>query len=368
MKIIPSLFKKHSLTKRTISIASALTMLGSYVVLNLAAVRADESSSTSTTSVSQDSPAQESPNFTPSIESTKNIDETGKDRYIDTRSYGDDSKFGSKETLFRARSQCQTTFKLGHIVDSQCNLAHNQSPTIPSSLSQINNEHSVYLSHDPERFTKRLAPPPLALSSFGGRVGLPIYNVAPLNKVFPQLALAPVPLEGLGSMLNGGLSQLDKRTSIIFPLSIPGAISSAFGWRIHPISGDYKLHTGTDIAAPEGTPVLAVYPGQVESTGWVQGYGLMVSLLHENQTQESRYAHLSQIYVQPGQWVKQGTIIGRVGSTGFTTGPHLHFEWRHLTASGYIPVDAGTHLEYALNNLILSMQRAQANNVPVNQG
>jgi murein DD-endopeptidase MepM/ murein hydrolase activator NlpD len=107
-----------------------------------------------------------------------------------------------------------------------------------------------------------------------------------------------------------------------------------------------------------GTPVLAAYRGEVAAADWSGGYGLMVILRHEGGTQESRYAHLSEIYVRPGDWVEQGVVIGRVGSTGLSTGPHLHFEWRHLTQEGWVAVDAGLHLEYALENLIQSLQMA----------
>ena len=149
---------------------------------------------------------------------------------------------------------------------------------------------------------------------------------------------------------------------MIYPLAIPAKISSAFGWRVHPISGKSRMHAGTDIAAPTGTPVLATYPGQVTTASWQGGYGLMVALAHEEATQESRYAHLSEIYVRPGQWVEQGTVIGRVGNTGFSTGPHLHFEWRHKTQEGWVAVDSGLHLEYALDNLERALQLAQATN------
>ncbi|MEQ9671327.1 M23 family metallopeptidase [Coleofasciculus sp. G2-EDA-02] len=148
--------------------------------------------------------------------------------------------------------------------------------------------------------------------------------------------------------------------SFIFPLTIPAAISSVFGWRMHPIAGTYRFHSGTDIAAPTGTPVLAVAPGEVATADFLGGYGLTVILRHEEGTQESRYAHLSEIFVQPGESVDQGSVIGLVGSTGFSTGPHLHFEWRHQTTDGWVAVDAGAHLEYAMAQLIEALKVAQA--------
>ncbi|NEO26004.1 MAG: peptidoglycan DD-metalloendopeptidase family protein, partial [Kamptonema sp. SIO4C4] len=136
--------------------------------------------------------------------------------------------------------------------------------------------------------------------------------------------------------------------ALLFPLPIAAQITSAFGQRLHPIFGDWRMHTGTDIAAPLGTPVLAAFHGEVAIADYVGGYGNMVVLRHEDSTQESRYAHLKQILVKPGQWVEQGQVIGLVGSTGNSTGAHLHFEWRHHMAEGWIPVDAGPHLEWAM--------------------
>ena len=153
-------------------------------------------------------------------------------------------------------------------------------------------------------------------------------------------------------------------TALLFPLSIPATITSAFGWRIHPIRKTRRLHTGTDIGAPMGTPVLAAYPGKVAVASSLKGYGLTVILRHENNTQESRYAHLSEIFVQPGIWVDQGTVIGLVGSTGLSTGPHLHFEWRHNTKSGWVAVDAGAHLAYAMENLIQAIRMAEVSSNP----
>lgn len=149
-------------------------------------------------------------------------------------------------------------------------------------------------------------------------------------------------------------------TSLIFPLSIPAPITSLFGWRIHPISGDRRFHSGTDLGAPLGTPVLAAYAGQVAVADWMGGYGLAVVLHHNEGSEETRYAHLSEVFVQPGEWVEQGTVIGRVGSTGNSTGPHLHFEFRQLMPDGWVALDPGSQLEYALGQLLKSLQTARS--------
>ncbi|PLV59139.1 peptidoglycan DD-metalloendopeptidase family protein [Thermotoga sp. KOL6] len=105
-----------------------------------------------------------------------------------------------------------------------------------------------------------------------------------------------------------------------------GTISSGYGWRIHPITGKYSFHSGIDIAAPTGTPIFAAESGIVEFAGVNGGYGLMVKI--KSSSYEHVYGHLSQIDVYEGQYVKKGQLIGRVGSTGLSTGPHLHFEIR----------------------------------------
>jgi len=150
------------------------------------------------------------------------------------------------------------------------------------------------------------------------------------------------------------------KSEFMFPLTVPAAIGSVFGWRLDPFTGDPRFHSGTDIGAPQGTPVVAAASGDVAYADFAGGYGLMVIMRHEENTQESRYAHLSEIFVQPGEQVEQGNVIGRVGSTGRSTGPHLHFEWRHLTSGGWVTVDAGTHLEYSLAQFIRTLQVAQA--------
>ncbi|NMG57827.1 M23 family peptidase [Geitlerinema sp. P-1104] len=150
----------------------------------------------------------------------------------------------------------------------------------------------------------------------------------------------------------------DRR--LIFPLSIPAPISSFFGWRHHPIAGVRRFHAGTDIAAPTGTPVLAAFSGKVATAEMLGGYGLTVILEHNQGTAETLYAHLSQLLVRPGQEVRQGQVIGRVGNTGYSTGPHLHFEVKQLTEQGWVHLDPGLQLELALEELINQMQVARA--------
>ena len=139
-------------------------------------------------------------------------------------------------------------------------------------------------------------------------------------------------------------------SELMFPLARSMPISSNYGWRIHPIHGNRRFHTGTDFVAPEGTPVVATQSGRVVLADYTSGYGLIVGLRH-NEKNESRYAHLSQIHVKPGQWVEQGTVIGRVGNTGLSTGPHLHFEWRIRKESRWIAVNAGKQLLMAQADL-----------------
>lgn len=105
-------------------------------------------------------------------------------------------------------------------------------------------------------------------------------------------------------------------------------LTSGYGNRIHPILGRSRFHQGVDLAASNGTPVLAASEGVVVLAGWAGGYGIQVVLDHGGGYQ-SRYAHLSKLLVETGQVVKSGDNIGLAGATGLATGPHLHFEIRH---------------------------------------
>ena len=115
---------------------------------------------------------------------------------------------------------------------------------------------------------------------------------------------------------------------LAFPVpNYESAISSSYGWRIHPISGERKFHTGTDIPAPTGTPVIAVADGVVTRASNMGGYGQAVIIDHGSGV-VTLYGHNSALKVTAGQKVKGGTVIALVGSTGQSTGPHLHFEVR----------------------------------------
>ena len=116
------------------------------------------------------------------------------------------------------------------------------------------------------------------------------------------------------------------RTLIRTPIS--GArLSSNFGSRKHPVSGYNAMHKGVDFAAPRGTPIIAAGAGVVRQAGWKGSFGRYIRIKH-NATYDTAYAHISRIapHIAPGSRVKQGEIIGYVGSTGRSTGPHLHYE------------------------------------------
>lgn len=123
----------------------------------------------------------------------------------------------------------------------------------------------------------------------------------------------------------------------MWPLAAP--MTSGFGTRIHPLTGTARLHAGIDLAAPTGTPIRAAATGTVVVAAPMGGYGNTVDIRHADGT-TTRYAHQSRLLVRSGQQVTAGQVIGLVGSTGASTGPHLHFEVR--TPAG--PIDPHTWL------------------------
>ena len=123
-------------------------------------------------------------------------------------------------------------------------------------------------------------------------------------------------------------AQEAQKRAIVFPIIAP-RVSSEFGQRIHPIRKFSRFHQGVDLAAPRNSHVRAILAGRVVFAGTHAGYGKLVTIEHDK-GYASLYAHLSEVKVHVGQNIAAGTLIGRVGSTGLATGPHLHFEWRHL--------------------------------------
>ncbi len=113
--------------------------------------------------------------------------------------------------------------------------------------------------------------------------------------------------------------------TLAMPISAP--VTSPFGWRRHPIFGVRKFHTGVDLAGPNHAAIRAADSGNVLYTGWYGGYGKVVIVSHGKGI-ATLYAHMSKTNVQVGQNISKGDIVGYEGTTGFSTGPHLHFEVR----------------------------------------
>jgi murein DD-endopeptidase MepM/ murein hydrolase activator NlpD len=128
-----------------------------------------------------------------------------------------------------------------------------------------------------------------------------------------------------------------RRLALLWPSR--GVVTSRFGWRIHPIFGRREFHTGVDIATRYGSPVIAARAGVVRFVGWKTGYGRLVVIDHGAGI-ETMYSHLSAALVSPGERVAQGQLIGRIGSSGWSTGPHLFFEIRR----NGVPLDPARYL------------------------
>jgi murein DD-endopeptidase MepM/ murein hydrolase activator NlpD len=132
----------------------------------------------------------------------------------------------------------------------------------------------------------------------------------------------------LEDALTAGVTPLPHEDSSSFRSNgqpVDGVVTSPEGWRRDPVNGEMRYHSGTDIAAPEGTPIRAVAGGRVVESGPKGSYGNAVVILTED-GRKMLYAHNSQNLVRTGDWVSTGQTIAAVGSTGRATGPHVHFE------------------------------------------
>lgn len=132
-------------------------------------------------------------------------------------------------------------------------------------------------------------------------------------------------LDYLRGYQGGGTYRGGRRGYLHWP--VRGRITSYYGWRVHPIYKYRSFHTGIDIASPYGTRVKAARRGEVIYTGYKGAYGLIV-LVDHGESIATMYAHLSKVYVRPGERVGTGESVAAVGCTGWCTGPHLHFEVR----------------------------------------
>ncbi len=145
-------------------------------------------------------------------------------------------------------------------------------------------------------------------------------NVVERKTIDTKVLTAPV-----SSKMRVGTKKAVSRSGSNFGVVRGGRITSAFGTRIHPITGEQIFHKGIDIGASQGSPIAAYANGKIIFAGWKSGYGNFVAIDHGN-GMVTRYGHMSAIYVSVGQQVTVGQRIGAVGSTGASTGPHLHFE------------------------------------------
>jgi murein DD-endopeptidase MepM/ murein hydrolase activator NlpD len=164
-----------------------------------------------------------------------------------------------------------------------------------------------------------------AVTAHGGGVGGPYVPVRlrsgadPFDRELYRVSLTKAQVDAM------------HRTLAFVPYRKPVAgepeFTSGFGIRVDPFFGRPAMHTGLDFRASMGDPVRATADGKVVRAGWAGGYGRMVEIDHGNGL-STRYGHLSKIDVRVGENVKIGQVVGEVGSTGRSTGPHLHYETR----------------------------------------
>lgn len=283
----------------------------------------------------------------PSVQAPASVPQAS-DPYIDTKDYsvGATQPYTAPEQIIvnERSSGCQATLSA--------------SQTVAASLCAAPSVEPIYAAPSPEgeqapRWASNRWAAPSGSEGSAGVSAQTIQGALNYAAVPPQ-NLAVKPLTGANPLkwiLNG--------ERMIFPLPIPVDITSIFGWRVHPITGEWRFHSGTDLGAPMGTPVLAAYSGRVSVAEFLGGYGLSILLDHNKGQQETRYAHLSEVFVKPGQWVQQGTVIGLVGSTGNSTGPHLHFEALQAISGGMAAVDPGMELQTTLTQLAKALQTAR---------
>lgn len=188
----------------------------------------------------------------------------------------------------------------------------------------------------------------MGLASLAGITPAPAAPLPERPATVPaQVAVAEVLwLETLPAQLQPSRSpdpgNLPAHLQLSYPLAQPALQFDPWGWRYSESRGRWRLHTGVDLAAEPGTPVLAALAGRVLLVEAVSGYGLTVLLDHGDGVQ-TLYAHLQHAVVERGAWVERDEVLGGVGMTGVASGPHLHFEVRHRGAD-LLALDPTPHL------------------------
>ena len=163
-----------------------------------------------------------------------------------------------------------------------------------------------------------------SLNSITGKYKVSLEQLLDVNELTSETLTAGQQLFLPGAAMDANSLRNAMGELFRMPIAAKFRWSSPYGYRIDPIAGVKSFHTGTDMACPTGTPILAAMSGKVTTTGINRVYGNYVIIDHGNGYQ-TLYAHMSKIIASKGQWVSQGTRIGLVGSTGYSTGPHLHF-------------------------------------------
>lgn len=173
----------------------------------------------------------------------------------------------------------------------------------------------------------------------------------------PQLAAVAEAAGQAGLNASAGRPSIAAIGSVSIPSRMPVEgvkLTSSYGMRVHPVLGGRRAHKGIDLAGPVGTPIYATADGVISKAEWFSSYGLYVSIEHGGALQ-TRYGHMSRLNVASGQRVRKGEIIGFIGTTGRSTGPHLHYEVRvngeAVNPIPYMqqaePSAAGAHLAHA---------------------
>lgn len=175
-----------------------------------------------------------------------------------------------------------------------------------------------------------------------------------------DITMAAQPVPGADATFAGIFSSWKKldnpgvaRAAVYIPTGRPVeelALTSNFGVRSDPFNGHARMHKGIDIPGPVGTPIYATADGIVSRAQWMNGYGNLVEISHGNET-ATRYGHLSKLLVTPNERVHRGQLIGLMGSTGRSTGSHLHYEIRIAgMAINPLPYVTGSERAMALNS------------------